>query len=160
MEIWRNIEEYPGYQVSNLGNVKSFKKGRIKLLKQHINMWGYSKVGLCRDCVYKEYGVSRLVARAFPDICGEWFDECDVDHINTIRTDNRAENLRVCSHKENCNNPITLHKNATSHIGNKSRTGQTASIETRMKMSEAHKGKTTWTIGKHWKLVDGKRIWY
>jgi hypothetical protein len=25
MEIWKDIEQYPGYQVSNQGQIKSFK---------------------------------------------------------------------------------------------------------------------------------------
>lgn len=35
-----------------------------------------------------------------------------------------------------------------------------ASDETKRKMSATKKGKPTWTKGKHWKLVDGKRIYY
>jgi len=31
----------------------------------------------------------------------------EIDHINTIRTDNRLENLRCVTHKENCNNHLT-----------------------------------------------------
>lgn len=54
--------------------------------------------------------VHRLVAQTFQDICGEWFESCVVDHINGIKTDNRAINLRVCTTKENCNNPVTKQK--------------------------------------------------
>ena len=32
----------------------------------------------------------------------------EIDHINCVRDDNRLENLRVCTHKENCNNPISI----------------------------------------------------
>ena len=31
-----------------------------------------------------------------------------IDHINTIRNDNRLENLRIVTPKENCNNPLTI----------------------------------------------------
>ena len=33
-----------------------------------------------------------------------------IDHINTIRDDNRIENLRWCTQKENLNNPISIEK--------------------------------------------------
>ena len=48
------------------------------------------------------------VAKLFPEICGEWYEGCEVDHINTDRSDNRAENLRCVSAKENMNNPLTI----------------------------------------------------
>lgn len=38
--------------------------------------------------------------------------------------------------------------------------GKPKSIETRRKMSEARKCKPSGTKGKHWKLVDGKRVYY
>lgn len=47
------------------------------------------------------------IAKLFPEICGKWYEGCQVDHINTNRYDNRAINLRVCSPKENMQNPIT-----------------------------------------------------
>ena len=47
------------------------------------------------------------------------------------------------------------------------RKGGHHSEETKKKMSDAHKGKTTWNKGlsswnkgKHWKLVDGKQVYY
>ena len=56
------------------------------------------------------YRVHRLIAKAFPEICGEWFEGAVVDHINGNCLDNRAVNLRVCTSKENSNNPITLER--------------------------------------------------
>lgn len=38
----------------------------------------------------------------------------EIDHINTIRNDNRLENLRLATHKENCNNPLSI-KHYTQH---------------------------------------------
>lgn len=34
------------------------------------------------------------------------------------------------------------------------------SEETRKKLSEVHKGREPWTKGKHWKLVEGKHVYY
>lgn len=47
------------------------------------------------------------IAKLFPEICGQWFEGCQVDHINCDRNDNRAENLRCCTGKENMRNPLT-----------------------------------------------------
>ena len=119
IEEWRNVvnfEEF--YQVSNIGRVRSLdryvKSGRgngMRLIKGRIlkqQYWGnYLSVHFATDKQYTRY-VHRLVAEAFPEICGEWFDECEVDHINSIKEDNRCVNLRVCTHKENQNNPITI----------------------------------------------------
>ena len=55
------------------------------------------------DCL-----IHRLVAEAFlPKPLGA----TDVDHIDGNKTNNRVENLRWVSHKENCNNPNTKYKN-------------------------------------------------
>ena len=55
----------------------------------------------------KEYKVSKLIAMTFPEICGELFEGCDIDHINTMKTDDSAYNFKVCTHGENMRNPIT-----------------------------------------------------
>lgn len=49
----------------------------------------------------------RVVWEAFN---GEIPQGMEIDHINTDRGDNRLENLRMVSHKENCNNPRTIEK--------------------------------------------------
>lgn len=43
--------------------------------------------------------------------------------------------------------------------GNQNHKGHHASEESRKRMSEAHKGKSSPNKGKHWKLVDGKRVY-
>lgn len=106
-EIWRPIEGYEGlYEVSNLERVRSldrFVKNRFseRKIKGHIfegtiNNRGYKKVRLSG----KDYLVHILVAQAFPEICGEWFEGCSVHHKNFNKLDNRPENLIVLTHSE------------------------------------------------------------
>lgn len=114
-EIWKDIPDYEGYyQVSNLGRVKGVerfvKQGlairhvKERFLKVYRGWQGYSCVTLCKDKKSKPVPLHRLIAEAFipnPD------NKPEIDHINTIRTDFRLENLRWVTHSENMRNPIT-----------------------------------------------------
>lgn len=105
MEVWKKVNGFEHISVSDQGRLRNDMSGRI--YKPTINKQGYCVItGPDR----KQYKMHRLVAMAFPEICGEYKDGLQVDHINTIRTDNRAENLHWCSCKENCNNPLTSQK--------------------------------------------------
>ena len=155
-EIWKPIKDYEGlYEVSNLGRVKSLnyrKTGKEKILKNIECNNGYLKVGLIKFGKCKMCSIHRLVAEAFipnPE------DKPCIDHINTIKNDNRVENLRWVTHKENNNNPLTKKKYSENHreqAGENNpmygRTGENHhmygkhhSEETKNKMSESHKGK-------------------
>lgn len=126
-EIWKPIKGYEGcYEVSNLGNVKSLERkvesvrnGKPfintyyeKLLRQAIDNKGYYRVKLQKDRSKETRKVHRLVAEAF---LGDIYNK-EIDHINTIKTDNRVENLRIVTSKENSNNPLTKAKNAKAHL--------------------------------------------
>ncbi len=41
-----------------------------------------------------------LVAKAFPEICGEWFDGCEVHHLDHNCENDRADNLAIISAAE------------------------------------------------------------
>jgi len=93
-EIFKIIEEFPEYEVSNLGNIRSYriyKNG--KLLKHRISN-GYNRVMLNK----KNKMVHRLLAQAF--IPNPENKPC-INHINGIRNDNRVENLEWVTISEN-----------------------------------------------------------
>lgn len=98
MEIWKKIKGYEDYQVSNLGSVKSFKKGKEKILKQKYNKDGYLCLGITANNYQKQFLVHRLVAFEFIDNLEK---KETVNHKNGIKTDNRVENLEWNTRSEN-----------------------------------------------------------
>lgn len=115
VEKWVAVKEYEGlYQVSNLGRVRSIDrvvrsrpsvfqtiKGRI--IKPHLNAFGYEKFTGSRDGKTKNLYVHRLVATAFIDKPDG--KNC-INHIDNNPSNNRATNLEWCTHKENSQHMI------------------------------------------------------
>lgn len=127
LEIWKDIKGYEGlYRISNLGKVKSLSRitpGAIsrylptKILKTRIGNRGYVEIQLSLNGVRTHYSIHQLVARAFiPNPENKPY----IDHINGDRTDNRYNNLRWVTHKENMNNPITRARITERQLGEKS----------------------------------------
>ena len=95
MEEYRVIEGYENYEVSNVGNVRICKTGRI--MKSQNNK-GYLIIGLCKNGIRKTFQIHRLVAVAFienPD------DKPYVDHKDGNRSNNHVKNLRWATSSEN-----------------------------------------------------------
>ena len=103
--VWKRLQGYSiNYLINDYGIIRNL--GTDQILKPTLLRGGYlryilrEKGGKRKTCL-----VHRLVAKAFipnPN------NLPDVDHINGVRTDNRVENLRWVSAKENMNNPITI----------------------------------------------------
>lgn len=117
-EEWRALKTpvctYEGvYEVSNTGKVKSV--GR--LVKQHHNSRrlisertlsereakGYLYVLIYENGKRKHYMIHRLVAWAFPEICGEWFEGSQINHKDENKKNNNAYNLEWCTPTYNIN---------------------------------------------------------
>lgn len=108
-EIWRPIPDFPDYEVSNLGRVKSLdrfinqkcnskalRKGKV--LKQHKNRDGYLVVPLTKNNKSKNFLVHRLVAKTFiinPQNMRE------INHIDGNKENNNVNNLCWCTRSEN-----------------------------------------------------------
>lgn len=104
MEVWKDIQGYEGtYQVSNLGRVRSYKKGKESVLKPIVASKGYTQVALYTNDIPKRLRVHRLVAETF---LSNEENKPVVNHINGIKNDNRLENLEWNTHGENIRHAV------------------------------------------------------
>lgn len=141
-----DIKDFENYQITDDGRVWS--KKTKKYLKPSLDGRGYYFVYIKNNSgKYFNQRLHRLIAEAFipnPD------NKPCIDHINTTRTDNRIENLRWVSYKENNNNPKTKKKTSDTLKGCKlpeevkrkistALKGRKLSEDTRNKISEARK---------------------
>jgi len=111
-EVWRDIDGFAGYQISNKGRVRSFRLHNVGQIHGCDRIGdtcrimntksddgnGYLKVMLRKNGKGYCRKIHRLVAEAFipnPDGLNS------VNHINNNKSDNRAENLEWMEHGEN-----------------------------------------------------------
>jgi hypothetical protein len=109
-EIWKDIPEFESYyQVSNLGNLKSYKGNKNGRILKNNNKYGsYLSVFLCINGKKRSTRMHRIVAETFipnPDNLPE------VNHIDGNRQNNEISNLEWCSHDYNVHHSMSIHPN-------------------------------------------------
>jgi len=99
-EEFRQIEGYDNYYVSNLGNVKSTKGIKERILKNGLSSNGYLHVSLSKNNKVKSLAVHQLVAMAFLNHIPNG-NKIVIDHFNHNKIDNSVNNLRILTAREN-----------------------------------------------------------
>lgn len=108
-EIWKSVLDYNGYEVSNLGRMRSLDRDVVnnigvksrrtgKILKPILLRTGYLYVSL-RDANGRKCHrlLHRIIITTFIG-----YSDLQVDHINKIKTDNNISNLQYVTGRENC----------------------------------------------------------
>lgn len=88
-EIWRPIEDFPMYEISNYGEVANVETDLI--IRPSTTLQGGLKIGLVKDGVQYTRSVKVLVARAFVDGEDDIFDTPML--LNGDQLDCKADNI-------------------------------------------------------------------
>ena len=99
-EIFKEINDFEGYYISNLGRVKSCKRKIEKFIAIKDDTHGYLIVKLWKNNKQYSKKIHRLVAEMFipnPQ------NLRDVNHKDENKYNNCVENLEWVSHKDNIN---------------------------------------------------------
>ena len=119
IQEWKVIQDFPNYEVSNLGQVRNIVTGRM--LKPYVNLGGgkgYYKVRLTSEPYQtKQFFVHRLVAEAF--IPKEKEEYTDVNHIDENKLNNAVDNLEWCTRSYNTRYGTTQARHSATFKKNK-----------------------------------------
>ena len=127
--MWKVIDNFPRYEISDYGEVKISKNNKV--LKKSVDSSGYYKVTLTNNNERKTFFVHRLVALAFipnPNNMGQ------VNHIDENKKNNNVANLEWCDITYNCN-----HGTRNQRISDANR-NKVFSAEHMQKLSESQVG--------------------
>lgn len=105
-EIWKDIKGYEGlYEISNFGNIKSTRHGKVKMLKTSTDKYGYKRINLYKNGVVKIGYIHKLVINTFIENTNNL--PC-INHINGIKSDNNLTNLEYCTYSHNIKEAFRL----------------------------------------------------
>ena len=106
LEEWRVVKDYPNYEVSNMGRVRSKHLNRTKICNGWKNREGYKEIKLTKINnevkIKKHFRIHQLVALAFipnPN------NKPEVNHLGD-KTDNRVCMLEWATATENCQHSV------------------------------------------------------
>ena len=117
MEVWKDINEYNGYSVSNRGRVKSMRKGKERILKPGTLKCGYKYVILYDSKQGRKLlTIHRLVANAFIE---NKDNKPFVNHKDEDKTNNDVNNLEWCDNRYNTNYGTRNEKLSKRHLNRK-----------------------------------------
>ena len=95
--VYYSCTNKPLIDINDQGVVYSYRTKSLKKLKK-------LKRGVCFYLYWTRdnhnYYVHQEVAKAFPEICGEWFEGCEVHHKDGNSQNNEATNLIVCTKEQ------------------------------------------------------------
>lgn len=117
-EVWKDIKNFKGYQVSNFGNIRSVDRESIqwnghknikvlykgKMLKKQTTK-GYLTAVLWKDKKMYNKKIHRLVAEAFISNPNEY---PIVNHIDGNKKNNNVANLEWCTYSHNVSEAYKL----------------------------------------------------
>ena len=85
------------YIVSNFGDVISLKRKKPKIMKKQFSNNEYLAISLYKNGKKKTITVHILIGNAF---VGKRINGLTFDHIDRVKTNNRADNLRLATYSE------------------------------------------------------------
>jgi len=101
-EVWKSIEDFDGYEVSNLGRVRSNRhswNGAYKILASDYHVGGYRRVQLMKDGKGYTFYVHQLVLKMFVGSPSE--DDNIGHHKDGNPPNNRFDNLEWSNQSKN-----------------------------------------------------------
>lgn len=134
-KMWRDIENFPNYEISRRGDVRNVKTNRVLAFSYSCkNFTTYKRVTLFKDGVRFYRSVHRLVAEAF---IPNPLNLPQVDHIDANGENNYVSNLQWVTASENIQK--SFQQNRKTKLIGCSSGGKIGAVTTRAKAETRYK---------------------